>query len=180
MLIARYVIGALVKKDLLPKALWWDTGDFKANAKVPPYHYIRVHPYNEQHDLLISGGEDHPIGDTSKTEVPEENRYQLVEDWTRHHFPIGEIIYSWSGQVLEPMDGIAFIGRNPFDHDNVYIVTGDSGNGMTHCSFAGLLIADLINGKENKWKELYSPSRFTVAKSGPVIKQIINETIWYS
>lgn len=167
-----YVIGALVKKDLLPKALWWDTGDFKVNSKVPPYHYVRVHPYNEQYDMLISGGEDHPTAETSKTHVKEENRYKLLEKWTRENFPIGEIVYRWSGQVMEPMDGIAFIGRNPLDHDNVYIITGDSGNGMTHCSFAGLLITDLINGKENKWEALYSPSRFTFQESDSALHLI--------
>jgi len=171
-----YVIGALVKKDLLPKALWWDTGDFESNSKMPPYHYLRIHPYNEQYDLLISGGEDHPTANTSKTKVTEENRYKLVEDWTRAHFPIGEIVYHWSGQVMEPMDGIAFIGRNPLDHNNVYIITGDSGNGMTHCSFAGLLISDLINEKENKWEKLYSPLRFTLKESVAAV-QLLNDDL---
>jgi glycine/D-amino acid oxidase-like deaminating enzyme/nitrite reductase/ring-hydroxylating ferredoxin subunit len=174
-----YVIGALIKKDSLPKALWWDTGDFKSNSKIPPYHYVRVHPYDEKHDLLISGGEDHPTAITSKTKVTEENRYKLVEEWTRKYFPIGKVVYQWSGQVLEPMDGIAFIGRNPFDYENVYIVTGDSGNGMTHCSFAGLLISDLINGKENKWEKLYNPWRFTVKESGAIFKQMMHEIISY-
>lgn len=174
-----YVIGALVKKNTLPKALWWDTGDFKSDPNVPPYHYLRVDSYNERYDLLISGGEDHPTGDTGKTQTLEENRYKLVEDWTRKNFPIEEIVYRWSGQVMEPMDGIAFIGRNPLDHDNVYIVTGDSGNGMTHCSFAGLLIKDLINGKENKWEKLYKPSRFTLKESLPVFKEIIHDFISY-
>lgn len=172
-----YVIGALIKKDLLPKALWWDTGDFEHNSKYPPYHYVRVHPYNEKYDLLISGGEYHPTGDTSGTNVAEENRYKLLEDWTLKHFPIGEILYKWSGQVLEPMDGVAFIGRNPLDHDNVYIITGDSGNGMTHCSFAGLLINDLINGIENKWEKLYSPSRFTLKQSGSAIKLVKDDFV---
>ncbi len=174
-----YVIGALVKKGLLPKALWWDTGDYKVNANVPPYHYVRLSPFDDQYDLLISGGEDHPTGDTAKTKVPEESRYLLIEEWTRKHFPVEQTIYRWSGQVLEPMDGIAFIGRNPYDHDNVYIVTGDSGNGMTHCSFAGLLISDLINGKENKWEALYSPSRFTITEAAPVVSQIIKEAASY-
>src|ERR1035437_9523288 len=172
-----YVIGALVKKGSLPKALWWDTGDFESNSKFPPYHYVRIHPYNEQYDLLISGGEDHPTADTSKTKVVEENRYNLLEKWTRNNFPIGEIVYRWSGQVLEPMDGIAFIGRNPFDRDNVYIVTGDSGNGMTHCSFAGLLISDLINGKENKWEKLYSPLRFTLKESGAAMNLVADDFV---
>jgi glycine/D-amino acid oxidase-like deaminating enzyme/nitrite reductase/ring-hydroxylating ferredoxin subunit len=174
-----YVIGALVKKNLLPKALWWDTGNFNSNRAIPPYHYVRLDSYNEEYDLLISGGEDHPTGDTRKTKIPEEARYRLVENWTREHFPIGEIIYRWSGQVMEPMDGIAYIGRNPWDRKNVYIVTGDSGNGMTHCSFAGLLISDLINGKENKFEKLYKPSRFSLRESRPVLRQILNDFISY-
>ncbi len=174
-----YVIGFLIKKDSLPKALWWDTGNTEEDAKTPPYHYVRVTSYDHEYDLLISGGEDHPVGDTSKTKVTEESRYRAIEDWTRKHFPVLEGVYRWSGQVMEPMDGVAFIGHNPLDHDNVYIVTGDSGNGMTHCSFAGLLLTDLINGKENKWKELYKPWRFTFSESGPVFKQMMHEFLSY-
>ncbi len=45
-----YVIGAFVLKNSLPKALWWDTGDFEDNSKIPPYHYVRIHPCNEQYE----------------------------------------------------------------------------------------------------------------------------------
>jgi Rieske Fe-S protein len=48
----------------------------------------------------------------------------------------------------------------------VYIVTGDSGNGMTHGTIAGLLITDLINGKENPWEKLYNPSRVKILQAG--------------
>jgi Rieske Fe-S protein len=60
---------------------------------------------------------------------------------------------------MEPVDGLAFIGRNPMDKENVYIATGDSGNGMTHGTIAGMLLTDLIAGRENEWAELYDPSR---------------------
>lgn len=164
-----YVIGALVKKGMLPKALWWDTGDQKSKNIVPPYHYVRLHSYNETHDLLISGGEDHPVGEVGEKVI---DRFAVLQEWTRKHFPIGNIIYRWSGQVLEPMDSIAFIGRNPWDKENIFIVTGDSGNGMTHCTIAGILITDLINGKENPWEKIYKPSRFTIGESGPVFKKL--------
>ncbi len=167
-----YVIGALIKKDSLYKALWWDTGDYKMNPEIPPYHYVRISKYNDTHDLLISGGEDHPIADTSNNNIPEEGRYKALEEWTREHFHFENIAYRWSGQVLEPMDGLAYIGRNPFDQDNVYIVTGDSGNGMTHCTIAGMLITDLIIGKENPWEEIYKPSRFTLKASKPFFKEV--------
>jgi Rieske Fe-S protein len=63
---------------------------------------------------------------------------------------------------MEPADGLAFIGRNPLDDDNVYIATGDSGQGMTHGTIAGMLLTDLIQGRKNRWEDLYSPSRMKV------------------
>jgi Rieske Fe-S protein len=62
---------------------------------------------------------------------------------------------------MEPVDGVAYIGRNPGD-TNVYVVTGDSGNGITHGTIAGILITDLISGRENSWAKLYDPSRKTL------------------
>src|ERR1035437_1341116 len=78
------------------------------------------------------------------------------------------------------MDKIALIGRNQHEHDNLYIITGDSGNGMTHCSFAGLLISDLINGKENKWEKLYSPLRFMRKENAPEFRKMMQECISHS
>lgn len=169
-----YAIGVLIKKNSLPRALWWDTGDFNSNENIPPYHYVRTQNYNEQYDLLICGGEDHATGLASADVIPEENRYAMLEDWCSKNFTSGEVKFRWSGQVLEPMDSLAYIGRNPLDKDNVYIVTGDSGNGMTHGTIAGILIADLITQKENAWEKIYSPSRFKIIKAGNVFfKEII-------
>ena len=159
-----YVIAATIKKRSLPSALWWDTGDQEKD--IPPYHYARTHSYNEEYDLLICGGEDHPTGLADNEKIAEEERYALIEAWTRTRFDIEEIIYRWSGQVMEPMDSLAYIGKNPLDKDNVFIVTGDSGNGMTHGTIAGKLITDLINGKENPLEKIYNPSRFKFFKSG--------------
>jgi Rieske Fe-S protein len=62
---------------------------------------------------------------------------------------------------LEPKDGIAFIGHNPSGDEkkNVFIATGDSGNGITHGTIAGIILTDLILGKTNPWVSLYNPSR---------------------
>lgn len=142
-----YVIGVTVPKGSVTQALYWDTGD--------PYHYVRLQRDNN-HDVLIVGGEDHKTGQ----ENDGNERYARLERWTRERFPeMGEVQFRWSGQVMEPVDGIAFIGRNPLDEDNVYIATGDSGQGMTHGTIAGILLTDLIQGRRNKWEDLYSPSR---------------------
>ncbi len=147
-----YVVGANVPRGSVTDALYWDTED--------PYHYARLQPGDrgEQYDVLIVGGEDHKTG--QETDMQE--RFAHLERWTRDRFPgVADFPYHWSGQVLEPADLVAFIGHNPGDK-NVYICTGDSGMGMTHGTIAGILISDLIGGRENPWAKLYDPSRISV------------------
>ncbi|MBF0169603.1 MAG: FAD-dependent oxidoreductase [Nitrospinae bacterium] len=150
-----YVIGARIPLGSVPRALYCDNED--------PYHYVRVQSMASKegahYDILLVGGEDHRSGQADDGD----KRYLRLELWARERFPmIEKIDYRWSGQVMEPVDGIAFIGRNPCDWRNVYIATGDSGMGMTHGSIAGILITDLIMGRENPWAWLYDPSRKTL------------------
>jgi glycine/D-amino acid oxidase-like deaminating enzyme/nitrite reductase/ring-hydroxylating ferredoxin subunit len=155
-----YVIGASIKKDSVPKGLYWDTGDQNSKNSVPPYHYIRIQNVenSESNDLLIVGGEDHKTGETNDGSY--EERFGTLETWTRKRFPIENIKYKWSGQVMEPMDSLAFIGHNPGNNSkNLYIATGDSGNGITHGTIAGMILSDSILGRHNPWQDLYDPSR---------------------
>jgi Rieske Fe-S protein len=70
----------------------------------------------------------------------------------------GELVLRWGGQVMETVDYVAFSGRNPGD-ENIYVHTGDSGMGLTHGTIGGMLIADLVLGRDNPWTALYDPSR---------------------
>jgi Rieske Fe-S protein len=81
---------------------------------------------------------------------------------------------------MEPIDGLGFIGRNPLDHDNVYIVTGDSGNGMTHGSLAGIVLTDLISGRDNPWATLYDPSRKTLRAAPEFAREAVNMAAQYA
>jgi glycine/D-amino acid oxidase-like deaminating enzyme len=54
-----YAIAARAKKGAIPEALYWDTGDKRAK-NAAAYHYVRVQRQeDDDHDLLIIGGEDH-------------------------------------------------------------------------------------------------------------------------
>lgn len=152
-----YVIAGRIRKGSVPQALYWDTGNHRSKNAVTPYHYVRVQDMEERdYDLLIVGGEDHETGNASDSE----KRYSTLESWAKRRFPIEAIEYRWSGQVLEPRDSVAFIGRNPKDRRrNIFIATGDSGNGITHGTIAGIILSDLILGKKNEWAELYDPAR---------------------
>ena len=175
-----YVITALLPKGSLQPALWWDTGDPTSKWISQPYHYARIYDYNDENDVLIVGGADHKTGQADAEDMPEEERYYSLRSWAKKHFPmIGEEIYHWSGQVMEPVDALAFIGRNPGDK-NIYICTGDSGNGMTHCTIAGMLISDLILEKENPWEKIYDPSRMMFHSLGNYIKEAGNMAAQYA
>src|SRR5207244_3848090 len=101
--------------------------------------------------------------------------------WARERFPRAEgVAFRWSGQVMEPMDGLAFIGRNPHDDPNVYIATGDSGNGMTHGTIAGMLLTDLIMGRENRWATLYDPSRISLRAAKDFAEENLNVAAQYA
>lgn len=170
-----YVIGGLIEKDSLKPALWWDTGDQESEWSTAPYHYVRIAEYNSEFDLLIVGGEDHKTGQADEEYLKEEDRYRLLENWAREKFPQWiRMVYSWSGQVMEPVDGIAYIGHNPNDSENIFVVTGDSGNGMTHGTIAGMLITDLIMGRNNPWKELYDPARINFRSTKEYLEENLN------
>ena len=165
-----YAIGLTVKRGSVPLALYWDTVD--------PYHYVRLESVGgeqSKHEVLIVGGEDHKTG--QEDHYPE--RFTRLETWARERFPIEGVEYQWSGQVLEPVDGLAFLGRNPGDDDNVYIATGDSGHGMTHGTIAGMLICDLILGRENPWAALYDPSRVSLRAAKEFMKENVNVALEY-
>lgn len=165
-----YVIGFRVPKDSIEPGLYWDNPD--------PYHYIRLQRTSETasggFDRLIVGGEDHKTG-----QMDEKTPFANLEKWVRERFPMaGETEFVWSGQVLEPVDSLAFIGKNPLER-NVYIATGDSGNGMTHGTIAGILLTDLIMGRENEWEKLYDPKRRTLLATPEFARENLNVAAQY-
>jgi Rieske Fe-S protein len=81
---------------------------------------------------------------------------------------------------MEPVDGVAFIRRNPLDEANVFIATGDSGMGMTQGTIAGILLTDLILGRENPWATLYDPSRKTLRAVGEFARENLNVAWQYT
>ncbi|HEY3131607.1 MAG TPA: FAD-dependent oxidoreductase, partial [Acidobacteriota bacterium] len=168
-----FVIGAGVPRNAVVKALYWDIAD--------PYHYVRLQTAGSKSQrngkaILIIGGADHKTGQANDAD----QRYADIESWARTRFPMmGDIDFRWSGQVMESIDGLAFIGRNPMDSPNVFIATGDSGMGMTHGTIAGLLLTDLILGRTSRWENLYSPSRKSLGAAGKFAVENVNVAAQY-
>lgn len=63
------------------------------------------------------------------------------------------------------MDRVPYIGPISPLSDGVYVATGFNAWGMTHGTVAGLLLSDLVAGRENRWERLYTPNRLPPLKS---------------
>ncbi|GAB3552302.1 FAD-dependent oxidoreductase [Noviherbaspirillum agri] len=165
-----YVIGVRVPKGSVPRVLLWDNGN--------PYYYVRLETPDPSsgEEILVVGGADHKVG---QDEHPQ-HRYDEIERWVRERYPMaGAVDFRWSGEVMEPADGLAYLGRNPMDDKNVYIITGDSGNGMTHCTIGAMMVTDMIMGRDNVWEEVYAPSRKAVHGMSEFLREQANTLSQY-
>jgi Rieske Fe-S protein len=125
--------------------LFWDTDD--------PYHYIRTYSGSDG-PVLIVGGEDHKVGKEDDTEAA----YVRLGSYVQSRFGVVSLERRWSGQIIEPVDGLPYIGRNSLA-GHVWVATGFSGNGMTFGTLAGMILSDLILDRQNSWAELYAATR---------------------
>ncbi|MBY3584340.1 FAD-dependent oxidoreductase [Rhizobium bangladeshense] len=154
-----YAMSFEIERGAIADGLYWDMED--------PYHYVRLQPGDGARDFLIVGGEDHKTGAVDDAL----ERFAALTAWTRRLIPnIGAETHRWSGQVMETIDYAAFIGRNP-GNERVFVITGDSGEGMTHGVVASLLLRDLVLNGDSPWLELYEPSRKTPRAIGDYLME---------
>jgi glycine/D-amino acid oxidase-like deaminating enzyme/nitrite reductase/ring-hydroxylating ferredoxin subunit len=139
-----YAVAARLEKSF-PAGLFWDMQD--------PYHYTRAQR-TRSGSFLIVGGEDHKTGQKRETG----QCFEQLRKYAATQFGIADISHRWSGQVIEPVDGLPFIGRNP-GAQHVYVATGFSGTGMTFGTLAAMILSDAVLGVENPWAKLYEATR---------------------
>ena len=161
-----YVIALRVPRGSVETALFWDT--------LEDYHYVRL--MEPGGDVLIVGGEDHKTGQADDAE----RRFAMLELWARERFPMArEVLHRWSGQVMETVDYLAYAGKDPGD-ENVYVITGDSGMGMTHGTIGGIVVADLVHGGAPEWAALYDPGRITMKAARDYVRENANVAAQYA
>lgn len=154
-----YAMGFEVPAGSIDDALYWDTEE--------PYHYVRLTRGEDGKDILIVGGEDHKTGEADDAEA----RFASLTSWAKTLFPqLGQERYRWSGQVMDTLDYAAFIGCEA-GSSRVFVVTGDSGQGMTHGVVASLIVPDLIAGRPNEYAAVYEPDRKPLKAAGTYLSE---------
>jgi glycine/D-amino acid oxidase-like deaminating enzyme/nitrite reductase/ring-hydroxylating ferredoxin subunit len=139
-----YVLGVKLRNDSYPIGLSYDMQE--------PYHYFRTHEIKGQKYLIV-GGEDHKTGHDDPLKA-----FDNLEAYVKKYYRVDSVPYHWSSQYYVPVDGLPYIGALP-GTENTYVATGFNGNGMIFGTLSGKIISDAILGIDNKYADLYSPSR---------------------
>lgn len=162
-----YVIAFAIPSGVVPAALFWETSD--------PYHYLRITRGLNGEDVLLVGGNDHRTGHGEP-----DAQWRSLENWSRRWIPqVGRVVARWSGQILEPADDLAHIGPSP-DLEHVYVATGDSGNGLTHGTIAGLMLPEMMHGQHPRWERIYAPNRNHLHGATTLLKEVVQSSVPYT
>lgn len=176
-----YVIACeLLDVDAYPDALLWSYQDDE------PYHYIRTQHMvldGVNKPYLMIGGGDHRVGHKQNYD----EIFDDLENFARK-LParLGPVEYRWSGQVVEPVDGLPFIGRATNLGDRVLFATGLSGMGMTQSAIAAKVCAEIILAQDETERQtalkdhtVYSLDRKRLSATGDYIKENWNTACQY-
>ncbi len=142
-LYSSYAVAAKLPPGQRDEMIWSDTAD--------PFNYLRIDRHDDG-DFAIFGGEDHKTGQSDTTK----GCFDTLEERLAELLPGAVVTHRWSGQVVESIDGLPFIGLT---REGQFIATGFSGNGMTFGTLAAMMARDAVLGIDNPWSKTFSPSR---------------------
>lgn len=123
-----------------------------------PSRSLRSQPY-EGGELVLIAGEQHKTGQAPDTNT----HYQNLIDFANQTFTVKDVLYRWSTQDCNTIDGLPYIGNLTAKSPNLYVATGFRKWGMSNGIASAMILSDLIVKGENPWAEVFRPSRFTSA-----------------
>jgi Rieske Fe-S protein len=82
--------------------------------------------------------------------------FARLEAWVREHFHVRSIDYRWSAELLDPADGLPYIGNL----NGVAIATGFSSEGLLFGTLAAQMLAAQYLGQPHPCADILKPTRF--------------------
>ncbi|MGI6028858.1 MAG: FAD-dependent oxidoreductase [Candidatus Heteroscillospira sp.] len=103
-------------------------------------------------NLLLIGGGDRRTGTAKGGFAP-------VREAARKYFPEAKERFAWAAQDCMSLDGVPYIGRYSPGTPEIFVATGFNEWGMTSSMAASMILADLIEGRENRFAPVFDPQR---------------------
>lgn len=101
---------------------------------------------------LLLGGGGHRTGKQGAG-------WTLPGSVAKQYYPRAKTAARWATQDCMTLDGVPYIGQYSARTPNLYVATGFQKWGMSSSMVAASLLTDLVQGQENPYAELFSPSR---------------------
>ncbi|WP_028059867.1 FAD-dependent oxidoreductase [Candidatus Solirubrobacter pratensis] len=108
-------------------------------------------------DLVIVGGEGHAAG----SGAADEERFRRLEAFARAQWDVEAVTHRWSAQDPIPHDHLPLIGPYTPLPSRIHVATGFMKWGLTGGTLAGMVLADVIAGRDNPWAARFSPNRLS-------------------
>ncbi len=103
-------------------------------------------------EYLLLGGASHRTGKKS-------GAWGELERFYKQHYPQANEHCRWATQDCMTLDGMPYVGRYSRQMENLFVATGFNKWGMTSSMLAAAILRDLVQGRENAYAEVFSPSR---------------------
>lgn len=103
-------------------------------------------------DLLLVGGGGHRTGKKG-------GNWRKLRGFVQRCCPAASEKYYWAAQDCMTLDGVPYIGAYSANTENLYVAAGFNKWGMTSAMAAAMILRDLIQGRQNPFAEVFSPSR---------------------
>lgn len=126
-----------------------------------PHRSLRGHRDEHGRDWLIFTGPAFKVGDTEG----EGAAFAELEEFAATRFGVAAA-WCWTNMDYTPMDHAPFVGWSSSRDDAYLVATGFNAWGNTNGAAAAMLIADLVEGKENPWLDLYDATRIKPLAGG--------------
>lgn len=125
--------------------------------------------------LLIIAGSGHRTGEPNGKI---EDYFKNLENYIKKYYPKSEIMFKWSTEDCVTLDKVPYIGEFSNLMPNLYVATGFKKWGMSTSHVAGLLISDMILGKENKYQNIYKATRLEPIKNIKEFGNMLKESAY--
>lgn len=126
-----------------------------------PRHSMRGHRDDDGRDWMIFTGPSFKHGHVDQ----ERASFADLEAFAREHFGV-EADYHWTNEDYQSLDHVPYVGRSSSFGDAYFVATGFNAWGITNGTAAAMLIADLIEGRDNPWFKLFDACRIKPVAGG--------------
>ena len=108
--------------------------------------------FRNYNDLLLLGGGGHRTGKQG-------GNWKELEKFAKKYYPNATIEYRWATQDCMSLDAVPYIGPYSKNTQGLYVASGFNKWGMTGAMVSAMILSDLVQGRENPYAAVFSPSR---------------------